>query len=333
MINYVRPTLTKKKVIAVGNPPYQESDGGFGKSARNIYPLFVESLMSADQITEFVLIIPARWFAAGKGLENFRTKIKNSVHIQHLRYFEKANELFPSVDINGGVCFLHYNRSFRGKTTFSDGVVSVQTSLSEFDILPDDPLAFSILRKVQKKWQGRFVGDHAWPSKPFGLRTNHFDLHPTLNASNPKAIPVLSKGRKIFYGLRSLILKNEKFINLWKVSVPKAAGGSKGKRRSTVPRHQIFLVEPGTITTETYNIIETFSSQKEAENFIKYLQTDFARYLVGLRKMSQDLPPDRWNWVPSLKMNKQWTDETLANYFGLSDEEKNHLRRKVQAWS
>lgn len=333
MIEYIKKTSGKKKIVAVGNPPYQESDGGFGKSAKNIYQLFAEALVASKDISEFVLVIPARWFGGGKGLDDFRESMMTTPHLENLRYFSRASDVFPTVDINGGVCFLHYNKSYKGPTNFMDKNHSEQITFSEFDIIPDDPLAFTVIRKVLARWTDTFVGSRAWSSKPFGLRTNFFDINKSLTSNNPNAVPCLVKGKVVKYVARSKITKNENFINHWKVSSPKAVGGSKGQRRSTVPINQIFLVDKGTITTETYNIIDTFTTKKEAENFVSYLQTDFARYMVGLRKITQDLPPDRWNWVPYMDMSKTWTDEELFKYFRITKEEQEHIKAKIQEWS
>lgn len=333
MIDYIKKTSGKKKVVAVGNPPYQESDGGFGKSAKNIYHFFAEALIASEHIQEFVLVIPARWFGGGKGLDGFRDAMMTSPHLENLRYFAKANEVFPTVDINGGICFLHYNKTYEGPTNFMDKHHQEQIAFSEFDIIPDDPLAFTVIRKVKSKWTDKYVGDKAWSSKPFGLRTNFFDINRSLSADAPNAVPCLVKGKVIKYVSLDKITKNNKYINHWKVSAPKAAGGSKGQRRSTVPVNQIFMVDKGTITTETYNIIDVFQTKKEAENFVAYLRTDFARYMVGLRKITQDLPPDRWNWVPYLDMSKTWTDEELFKFFKITKEEQEHIQLKVQEWS
>ncbi len=333
MIEYINLKAKNKRLIAIGNPPYQESDGGFGKSAKNIYNHFAEALIDCESVSEFVLVIPARWFGGGKGLESFREAMMTTEHLKNLRYFSKASDVFPTVDINGGVCFLHYDTAHSGATNFTDGSSKEIINFREFDIIPDDPLAFTIIRKIQSKWTGQYVGERAWASKPFGLRTNFFDLNRTISANDENAVACLSKGKLIKYVLRGKITKNQNYIDLWKVSAPKAAGGSKGKRRSTVPINQIFLVDKGTITTETYNIIDTFTSKKEAENFVSYLRTDFARYMVGLRKITQDLPPDRWNWVPYLDMNKTWTDEELFKFFKITKEEQENIRMKVQEWS
>lgn len=118
MIEYIKSTTKNKRIIAIGNPPYQESDGGFGKSAKSIYDLFTEKLIASPDISEFLLVIPARWFGGGKGLDGFRDQIRTSGRVKSLRYFKNSGEVFPTVDINGGVCFLHYDKQFEGQTTF-----------------------------------------------------------------------------------------------------------------------------------------------------------------------------------------------------------------------
>lgn len=333
MLDYICSLPNKAKIVVVGNPPYQESDGGFGKSAKSIYNLFTQSLINSPKISEFILVIPARWFAGGKGLDDFRTNMMNSEKIKNLRYFKNSNQIFPTVDINGGVCFLHYVKDYRGLTVFSDGDSTVQLSLNEFDIVTDDPLGFAIVRKLLKQWQKEYVGSIAWPRNPFGLSTDFFIKHEEVRASNTEAVPCLSRGKNIKYVQKKFITRNMDKINYWKVSVPKAAGGSKGKRRSTVPVNQILLVQPGTVMTETYNVIDVFSNRKKAENFVQYLKTDFARYLVGLRKITQDVTSDRWNWVPYVDVNINWTDEMLFSFFELTQSEREHIRKKVREWS
>lgn len=333
MIEYIKEVSGKKKIVAVGNPPYQESDGGFGKSAKNIYQYFAESLIDSPDISEFVLVIPARWFGGGKGMDDFRDKMMKTPHLENLRYFSRASEVFPTVDINGGICFLHYNKAHNGATNFMDKNHTEQITFSEFDIIPDDPLAFTVIRKVQSRWAGKFVGNVAWSRNPYGLATNYFVKNKSLNPNDPNAIPVLSRNRIVKHMNLNKVPKNKESINLWKVSVPVAAGGSKGKRRSTVPLNQIFIIDKGMITTETYNIVDTFKTKAEAENLVAYLKTDFARYLLGLRKITQHVTKDRWNWVPYMDMSKVWTDEELYKFFKITKEEQEHIKAKIQEWS
>jgi hypothetical protein len=333
MIEYIKKNSKGKKIIAVGNPPYQESDGGFGKSAKSIYDLFVQSHIESKDIQEFIFVIPARWFGGGKGLDEFRAQMMSSKKIKNLVYFEKSREVFPTVDINGGVCFLHYDKEYNGVTSFSDGSCKEDLDLNEFDIITDDPWGYRIVRKILEQWEKKFVGDVAWSRKPFGIATNYFDVTKNLESNNKEALPCFSRKRIIKYIDNTKIQKNRDHIDRWKVGVAKSAGGSKGKRRSTVPINQIFLIPKGTVTTETYNVIDSFDTKIQADNLISYLQTDFARYLLGLRKITQDIPKDRWNWVPYVSVNKLWTSEELYKLFHLTQDEIKHIKRKLEEWA
>lgn len=333
MLKYIKSSSSTNKIIAVGNPPYQESDGGFGKSARSIYNFFVQALVDAKEIDEFVMVIPARWFGGGKGLDQFRAQMMDSRKIKQLRYFKNSSEIFPTVDINGGVCFIHYVKNYTGLTSFSDGEFQENLYLNEFDIITDDPLGYALVRKIQKIWSHKYIGQVAWSRNSFGLSTNYFSTHKEALANNENSVPCLTRNRKIKYVEKNQIIKNLDKIDCWKVSVPAVAGGSKGNRRATIPINQIFIIPTGTIATETYSIVDAFKTKEEAENLISYLKTDFARYFLGLRKMTQHIPKDRWNWVPYVDTTKSWNDEELFLLFKLSKEEQLHIQKKVEEWS
>lgn len=330
MIEFIKSKTKNKRIIAVGNPPYQESDGGFGASARLIYPYFIESIIDSKAIDEFVFVIPSRWFSGGKNLEKFRERMMTSNQIKTIRYFEKSEEVFPTVQIKGGVCYLHWSSSHNGKPDFNYGDSSTQLDLDRFDVIPDDPKSPSIILKVLDQSK-EFVSSIAWSGKPFGLRTFYFKRNDSAGKENRDTVRCYSTGRVVYNINRSLILKNEDKIDKYKVVAPRAYG--KGMSRCTLPAEQIFLLGKGEISTETYNVIGCFETKTEAQNFQTYLRTDFARYLLGLRKLTQDIPKDRWNWVPLLDFDTEWTDQKLATHFGLSKKEQEHIKRKVQEWS
>ena len=336
MLEYIKEKTGNKKVIAVGNPPYQEEDGGFGGSAKAIYNYFVETLMDSDSVDQFVLVIPSRWFSAGKGVDLFRKRILEFNGVQSIKHFKQSKTVFPTVDVLGGICFLYWNSVYKGDIRFQhEEETSYIKSSEKPDIILDDPLGYEIVRKVKAKWNKRFVSEIAWSGKPFGLRCYYFKRNPSLKEGDVNAIGCYSKGRKILYANKKHVTKNYNKKDEYKVAIPAAyaPGSSVGVRRVTLPVHQYFIIPKGYIASETYSVVGSFKTKKEAQNYVDYLRTDFSRYLLGLRKVTQHIPKDRWLWVPYMDVSISWTDEKLFKYFNISKKEQERIRDKVKEWS
>ncbi len=333
MIEYIKKKTGNKKIIAVGNPPYQEADGGGnGKSAIPIYNKFTEKLLDIHEILEFVLVIPSRWFAGGKGLDSFRHRLISSKNIKNLVNFSNSSLVFPTVDINGGVCFLHVDKkSIFNHLNFNENLTEFKIDLRQSDIIPDDPYGLLIYEKIRKKWKKLWVSDVAFPRNVFGISSDFYAKIPNETCRSGLICFFLRKQTRVINV--SQVTKGRELIQKYKVVVSKAAGGSKGKRRSTIPTSVIFIIKPQEICSETYSVIQVFKTLKEALTFESYLKTDFARYLVGLRKITQNLSKETWKWVPLIDTAEYWTDEKLFNYFNLTKEEQAHIKKKVQEWS
>jgi hypothetical protein len=331
MINYIESKGKKKRLIAVGNPPYQEADGGHGGSARAVYNLFTEALMDCPKISEFVLVIPSRWFTTGKGAKSFRERVIKSHTIRTLQHHVNSKDVFPTVDVQGGVCFFHYKADYNGETQFIMNKNSTMVNLGRFDIILDDPCGYDLIAKVKQHWSGDYVSKIAWTVRPWAIRTFYFKRKKSLPDGHKDAVPCFSNHRKIFNADINDIPKNIDRIKEWKVAVPK--GYSLGSRRVTLPPSQFFVVPSGHITTETYNIVGSFKRREEAENFRNYLATDFARYFLGLRKVTQDIYKMQWDWVPLVDVSRAWTDEQLYRMFRITKQEQIHIEKMLLEWS
>lgn len=331
MIEYINSKGKNKKIIAVGNPPYQESDGGGidGNSSKPIYNYFIEKIIDSGSINEFIFVIPARWFSDGKGLDNFRTRILECRQIKNIHYIERSEKVFPTVQIKGGVCFLNWSNQDVQKTNFISDDEQYQIDLTQFDMILDDPRGIDIVSNLKKKWAGEWISEIAYSRNVFGLKSDYFKTNQESKKSS--ALECYSVGRKIKKVDRNSVKKNEDLIGMYKVAIPKAYG--KGMNRCTMPLNQFFIMKPDQISTETYSVLGAFKSKSEAENYLKYLQTDFARYLLGLRKITQNVSRDSWAWVPYIDTKKEWTHASLCKFFGLSEAEQKHISKKVQEWS
>ena len=138
--------------VIIGNPPYQLSDGGYGKSAKPIYQLFVNQAKKLKP-RYLTMVIPSRWFSGGRGLEEFRKEMLSDKHIRVLVDYENFKDIFPGVDLAGGACYFLWDRDQAGDckvVNCSSGYedVSMNRYLDEFDVFLRSNQALSIVRKV-----------------------------------------------------------------------------------------------------------------------------------------------------------------------------------------
>lgn len=313
--------------VIVGNPPYQLSDGGYGRSASPIYNKFVEQAKKL-QPRYLTMIIPARWFGGGKGLSSFREEMLNDDRIRKLVDFEDANEVFPGVDIAGGICYFLWERDTKGLCEVVNIHGNVQTSstrrLNEFGTFIRHGMAVPVIRKVLAKHE-KTMNEQVSASKPFGLRTY---VRPQKKGD---IILRWQKGEGPY--TRKDITVGVEMIDKWKVITSYVgydhAGnpGKDGKRRVL---SKIDILPPGTICTETYLVIGTFDKKSEAENLVTYMQTKFFRFLVSQFMYSHHITKDSYSFVPILDMSIKWTDEMLCERYGITQEEFEFIESKIR---
>ena len=159
--------------FVIGNPPYQENDGGSGASAKPVYNKFIDSIKSQN-VDVICMVIPAKWYAGGKGLDQFRRDMLNDPHMAVLVDYTNSADVFPGVDVAGGICIFIRDTKHDGKCMFINYFNGKKTSeyrsLNEFPTFIRYPLAATVVKKVQAK-QVDMLDQLVSSRKPFGLDT------------------------------------------------------------------------------------------------------------------------------------------------------------------
>lgn len=329
----------------VGNPPYQVMDGGgTGSSAQAIYNKFVDIARSIKP-RYISMIMPSRWMTGGKGLDKFRESMLDDKHIRVLHDYMDAHDCFPTVAIEGGICYFMWDKDSQGKCDFishtNGSVISTERYLSEdsTDVVIRDAGALSILAKV-KSSNGNFSALVS-PRNLFKI-----DVSCLESDYAPSYYKVFGR----FDGIRGLkFLKSyetkderaQKFLGKWKVFVSKADGAA-GQLGNPVPARIIgktVLGDPMTICTETFLAIGPFINENEANNVSKYTETKFFRFLVGTRKL-KNMTQDTYSFVPlqnftetsDIDWNKAISviDQQLYTKYHLTNEEITFIEKMIK---
>jgi site-specific DNA-methyltransferase (adenine-specific) len=314
--------------VIIGNPPYQLDDGGYGTSAAPIYQLFVERALDLDPHYA-VFVTPSRWMAGGKGLDKYRERMLSDKRMRSIVDYPKLYEGFPGVKIRGGISYFLWDRDH-------DGLCTVQTiwngqptgpavarQLDAYDILVRRNEAVPILEKVRAKGEPT-LDARASSRKPFGLPTFFHGQTDSKRLKNPVK---LFGSQKISWVGRSEITKNADWIDKWKVLVTRVQGTSAAVETKFLSKP--IIAEPGTACTESYLVAGLFEAEAEATNYARYLRTRFARFLVSVRKSTQDATKNVYAFIPDLPLDQQWTDAKLYKRYGLTKAEVAFIESQV----
>ena len=310
--------------VIVGNPPYQQSDGGAQASAKPIYNLFVDVAKQLSP-SNIAMIMPTRWFAGGRGLNEFRDQMLNDTHISELHDFLKPELIFQNINLRGGICYFMWDKGYdntKGLTkvfTYKDDLIPKMNTRSlkteDSDILIRHSIGIEMINKINSHSEFESFENHISSLRPFGFR-GYFSKDEKFRDSN-KGLkdPVIcyGKGKKVGYIDRDEITKNTEWIDKFKVYTPRANNIGTELNDDNL---NTFVGSPKTICTESYIAVgvDLELDKISATNLCKYFKTKFARFQHSLGKASQDATSKTFRFVPTqnfkAKSDINWSKST-----------------------
>lgn len=330
--------------VIVGNPPYQlnvGNEGGNNAKAKAIYHHFISRAINLNS-SYIVMITPSRWMTRStEGIKDewIDTMLKSN-HFKIIHDFEDSSDCFPGVSIMGGVNYFLWERNYHGKCHYYFHKSGNKEILEREDFLDSknagiiirDPCTYGIIEKIEKiekeyicyenKNFTYFVSpkDYFTNKKYLTSSWDNFN-HDKTGDYNIKYY-INKNIHKIDYAwiTKFQIPKHQETIPLHKIYIP-AANGSKESVLGTP-----FYGEPNSVCSQTYLVIgyepqKHNFSKTECENIISYIKTKFFRYLVSIKKKTQNGPRGVYQFVPIQDFNESWTDEKLYKKYNLSNDE------------
>jgi len=316
--------------VIVGNPPYQMGAES-GNRTMPIYNIFFDEAKKLNP-RYMAFIIPSRWMAGGLGLGEFRARMLKDKRIRTLVDYPNPSEVFPGVEIKGGVCYLMWDRDHPGKCAMT--IVRgdkrhgpVDRDLDQFDVLVRDSRGLAILEKVLRAKEPSII-DIMAADKEFGM-TSNFSGFTMKQSADSIAIYAYRSGRRVTGWMkRSAVEKSTNLIDKWKVLVPKA-GSDGGQKLPDVVLGSTQVAPSPSVCTQTYLFFFT-DTEDQAKSIESYVKTRFLRFLVSLRKSTQDATRSTYTWVPQQTWDRTWTDAELYKKYGITADEQAYIEAMVK---
>lgn len=334
---YVQKGFKVMKFDAVvGNPPYQENDGGSGSSATPVYNKFIQ--LSDRLSNKYIsLITPSKWFAGGKGLDQFRDYMLNNDSIKVMVDYDNAKELFPNTSIAGGVNYFIIDKDYHGKVQFTnvhDGRTTTSyRKMNEFDTFVRYNEAVSIIHKIGKV---DTVSDFVYPRNPFGFSSKD-------RGGVEGEITLISSAGTGKVNLGD-VKSGSELINKYKLCISKVTSEHANEPDKNGQYRIIssnFVVPPQSVVTDSYLVIYSDEDENKVRSYLKYLKTKFYRNLLLQSVTSINLSKDKFQFIPLQDFSKtsdiDWSrstleiDQQLYTKYGLDKEEIAFIEEKVKA--
>ena len=341
--------------VIIGNPPYQMSfglEGTNSSNAKSIYNLFISQAIKLNPCY-ITMITPSRWMTrTSQGIpDEWVDNMLSSNKFKIIHDFENSSDCFPGVEIKGGVNYFLWERDYEGICQYmfhsSDNNQVFQRNdylnSTGAGVVIRNPNAYSILDKVvqvegnyfedtNKNFSGLVSPKHFFDNSIL-LTSNWNDFKDTATEEYYIKYYLNKNIHKKDYGWISLkqIPKNQKTKDLHKVYIPAAGGSGTDSQVLGIP----FYGEPNSVCSQTYLVIGYNSelhnfTKEQCENIIKYIKTRFFRYLVSIKKKTQNGPRGVYQFVPIQDFNEEWTDEKLYKKYGLTQDEIDFIESMIR---
>lgn len=319
----------------VGNPPYQSitnggsDEGRAASQATPLFSIFVEQAFAVEPRYSS-MIIPARWYNGGIGLDSFRNSMLNDRHITTLVDYANAKDCFPTVDIAGGLCYFLWDEKANTSNCKVTNMVNrtedtAIRSLNRFETMfIRSNKAISIIDKVISKTD-KFMTEMVSPIDTFGIPSKEKGHEEYQEGDIELIHSVGANSQGVSYISPSVVKKNHHLINKYKIKisilVPQngevGVRPENGYRSISTPQ----IIYPGQVDSFSYLNIGFFDTELEAENFRKFMNCKFPRFMMRVTYSSVHISNKNFAFVPLLDFHEEWNDARLYKMYDLSKDE------------
>lgn len=316
--------------VIIGNPPYQLNDGGgMGSSAIPLYHKFV---LQAKKLNPryLTMVIPSRWFVGGKGLDDFRDEMLHDNRLRVIHDYISSSDCFNGVEIKGGVCYFLWDRDNKGNCKVATHSGNNIISTMERPLLEDGcdvfirfNQAISIFNKVKILKEETF-SNYVSTRRPFGFPSTFNNFSQKDNGG----IVIYGNKTKGYLDKSINIPQNEDWICRHKILISFGYGAGEGYPHQII--NKPFLAELNSCCTETYLVIGPFDDEKISKNVFSYMKTKFFRFMVMLKKNTQNGTRQVYEFVPTQDFSKPWKDKELYEKYNLSQDEIDFIESMIK---
>ena len=326
----------------VGNPPYQVMDGGgAGTSAITIYHHFI-NISKAIHPKYISLIVPARWYAGGKGLDEFRNNMLSDKRIEKIIDYPNPKDCFPTANISGGVCCFLWNRQYSNKCHFTNivnhEIFAEERELNEFEVFVRYNKALSIIRKIVDV-TSNYISNIVAARNLYNLDSS---VRGYSNKEQETDILVYTS-RGVGYIQLESITSGLSSIDSYKLFMGKVLSGHIGEtdeKGQVKVIASIFIGSAYEVCTDSYLVIGPFRIKKEAVNAERYFKTKFLRFLLLQSLVSMNISRNNFRFVPlqdfTSNSDIDWSrsigeiDAQLYEKYGLERDEIDFIERMIK---